>query len=64
MTAKKPGGGAKPPPVDETDGSIMVGARHPGQEFFTGIIDEVFLFNRIITEAEIDRNHEWRFSTR
>ena len=47
------GGGPKPPPVDEIDGSIMVGARHPGQEFFTGIIDEVFLFNRIITEAEI-----------
>ncbi len=47
------GGGDKPPPVDEIDGSIMVGARHPGQEFFTGIIDEVFLFNRIITEAEI-----------
>ncbi|MCH8293728.1 LamG domain-containing protein [Candidatus Poribacteria bacterium] len=47
------GGGAKPPPVDEIDGSIMVGARHPGQEFFTGIIDEVYLFNRIITEAEI-----------
>ena len=47
------GGGPKPPPVDETDGSIMVGARHPGEEFFTGIIDEVFIFNRIITEAEI-----------
>ena len=26
----------------------------PGQEFFTGVIDEVFLFNRIITQAEID----------
>ncbi|MDE0425934.1 MAG: LamG domain-containing protein [Candidatus Poribacteria bacterium] len=50
---KVAGGGAKPPPVDEIDGSIMVGARHPGQEFFTGIIDEVFLFNRIITDAEI-----------
>ena len=51
---KEAGGGPKPPPVDEIDGSIMVGARHPGQEFFTGIIDEVFLFNRIITQAEID----------
>ena len=50
---KEAGGGAKPPPVDEIDGSVMVGARHPGEEFFTGIIDEVFLFNRIITEAEI-----------
>ena len=49
----KAGGGAKPPPVDEIDGSIMVGARHPGEEFFTGTIDEVFLFNRVITEAEI-----------
>ena len=51
---KKAGGGAKPPPVDEIDGSVMVGARHPGQEFFTGIIDEVFVFNRIIDEAEVN----------
>ena len=51
---QKAGGGNKPPPVDEIDGSVMVGARHPGQEFFTGIIDEVFLFDRIITAAEID----------
>ena len=50
---KEAGGGAKPPVVDLIDGSVMVGARHPGEEFFTGIIDEVFLFNRIITEAEI-----------
>ena len=32
----------------------MVGARHPGEEFFTGIIDEVFIFNRILTAAEIE----------
>ena len=51
---KKAGGGAKPPVVDEIDGSVMVGARHPGQEFFTGIIDEVFLFDRIISEEEIN----------
>ena len=50
---KKAGGGAKPPAIIEVGGSIMVGARHPGQEFFTGIIDEVFLFDRIITEAEV-----------
>ena len=51
---KKAGGGGKPPIVDEIDGSIMVGARHPGEEYFTGTIDEVFLFNRIISEAEIN----------
>ena len=51
---KKAGGGNKPPPVDEIDGSVMVGARHPGEEFFTGIIDEVFVFSRIITPAEIE----------
>ena len=51
---KRVGGGPKPPEIIEVDGSIMVGARHPGQEFFTGVIDEVFLFNRIITEAEIN----------
>ena len=50
---KKAGGGAKPPPVIEIDGSVMVGARHPGEEFFTGIIDEVFIFNRILTAAEV-----------
>ena len=52
--AKKAGGGDKPPTVAEIDGSIMVGARHPGEEFFTGIIDEVFIFNRILTAAEIE----------
>ena len=52
--AKKAGGGPKPPTVAEIDGSIMVGARHPGDEFFTGIIDEVFIFNRILTAAEIE----------
>lgn len=51
---KKAGGGPKPPAIIEIGGSVMVGARHPGAEFFTGIIDEVFLFNRIITEAEIN----------
>ncbi len=51
---KKVGGGAKPPAVNPIDGSIMVGARHPGQEFFTGVIDEVYLFNRAISTDEID----------
>jgi len=45
--------GAGPPEVDPIDGSIMVGARHPGQEFFSGTIDEVFLFNRAITADEV-----------
>jgi len=49
----KAGGGPKPPGTIEIDGSIMVGARHPGSEFFTGTIDEVFLFNRSISEDEI-----------
>ncbi|MBM3214534.1 LamG domain-containing protein [Candidatus Poribacteria bacterium] len=47
------GEGGKPPKVDATDGAIMVGARNPGQEFFTGIIDDVFLFNRVISLDEI-----------
>ena len=34
---KKAGVGDKPPEIDEIDGSFMVGARHPGEEFFTGI---------------------------
>ena len=58
---KKAGGGAKPPVVDEIDGSVMVGARHPGQEFFTGIIDEVFLFDRIITAEEINEIKDGEF---
>ncbi len=58
----KAGSGAKPPPVVEIDGSIMVGARHPGLEFFTGVIDEVFLFDRIITEAEINTLKDGDFS--
>lgn len=51
---KKVGGGSKPPPVIEITGSIMVGARHPGEEFFTGVIDEVYLFNRAISTDEIN----------
>lgn len=51
---KRTGGGGKPPTVAKIDGSIMVGARHPGQEFFTGVIDEVYLFDRIITVDEIN----------
>ncbi len=50
---KKVGGGPKPPAIIQIDGSVMVGARHPGLEFFTGIIDEVYLFNRILTVDEI-----------
>ena len=52
------GTGAKPAPVVQIDGSIMVGARHPGQEFFTGIIDEVALYNRILDLDEIKRDME------
>ena len=52
---KKSGEGPKPPKVDEIDGSFMVGARHPGQEFFTGVIDEVYLFNRIISTDDITK---------
>ena len=50
----KVGTGDHPAQTIEIGGSIMVAARHPGSEFFTGTIDEVFLFNRIITEAEIN----------
>jgi hypothetical protein len=52
------GTGAKPTSVVDIDGSIMVGARHPGQEFFTGIIDEVALYNRILDLDEIKRDME------
>jgi len=52
---KKSGEGPKPPKVDEIDGSFMVGARHPGEEFFTGVIDEVHLFNRIISTDDITK---------
>lgn len=59
---KKVGGGGKPPAIIEIDGSIMVGARHPGNEFFTGIIDEVHLFNRILTEDEINTIKDGEFA--
>jgi len=52
------GTGGKPGIVAQIDGSIMVGARHPGSEFFTGIIDEVALYNRILDLAEIKRDME------
>ncbi len=52
------GEGVKPPKVDAIDGSIMVGARHPGQEFFKGIIDEVAIYNRTLTLDEIKRDME------
>ncbi|MCP4257059.1 MAG: LamG domain-containing protein, partial [Planctomycetes bacterium] len=53
FNGEKAGEGGTPPIVDEIDGSIMVGARNPGQEFFSGIIDEVALYNRILTLDEI-----------
>ncbi len=59
---KKVGGGGKPPAIIEIDGSIMVGARHPGNEFFTGIIDEVHLFNRVLTEDEINTIKDGEFA--
>ncbi|TKJ37659.1 MAG: hypothetical protein CEE38_06195 [Planctomycetes bacterium B3_Pla] len=53
FNAEKAGEGGSPPVVDELDDSIMVAARAPGQEFFAGIIDEVALYNRILTLDEI-----------
>ena len=46
--------GNQPGQIIKIDGSVMVGARHPGDEFFTGVIDEVYLFNRVLPEAEIN----------
>lgn len=60
---EKAGEGAKPPGIIQIDGSIMVGARHPGQEFFTGTIDEVYLFNRIISEDEINTIKDGEFAS-
>lgn len=51
---RRVGGGPKPPAIIQIDGSVMVGARHPGLEFFTGIIDEVYLFHRILSVDEIN----------
>jgi hypothetical protein len=42
-----------PAEVDAIDGSITIGARHPGQEHFTGAIDEVFLFSRAVHADEV-----------
>lgn len=52
------GEGAKPAAVSDVDGSIMVGARHPGSEFFAGIIDEVAIYNRALSLEEIKRDME------
>ncbi len=60
---QKASNGEKHPMVDEIDGSIMVGARHPGSEFFTGTIDEVYLFNRILSEEEINTIKNGEFAT-
>jgi len=53
---EKAGTGGSPPVVDELDDSIMVGARVPGSEFFAGTIDEVALYNRILSLGEIKRD--------
>ena len=58
FNAELVGEGAKPPKVDAIDGSFMVGARNPGQEFFKGIIDEVAIYNRALTLDEIKRDME------
>ena len=56
MNGAKADEDATPPVVDEIDGAIMVGARNPGSEFFTGLIDNVFLYNRILSPKEIARD--------
>ena len=48
--------GAGSAEIAPIDGSIMVGARHPGQEFFSGIIDDVILYNRVLPPDEILRD--------
>ena len=48
----------KPAGVVDVDGSIMVGARHPGSEFFAGVIDDVAIYNRVLSDAEIARDME------
>ena len=58
FNGEKAGEGGTPPVVDEIDGSVMIGARNPGQEFFAGIIDEVALYNRILTLDEIRTDME------
>ena len=53
-------GGSTPDPaaVSDVDGSIMVGARNPGSENFAGAIDEVAIYNRVLSDAEIMRDME------
>jgi len=53
---KPSGTGVKPPIVDDIDVALMVGARNPGSEFFKGIIDEVAIYNRVLTLDEIKRD--------
>jgi len=49
---------ADPAAVVDIDGSIMVGARHPGSEFFAGTIDEVVIYNRVLSLDEVERDME------
>ena len=58
FNGEEAGSGAKPGVVAQIDGSIMVGARHPGSEFFKGVIDDVALYNRILPLDEIKRDME------
>ncbi len=60
---KKVGSDNSPAQIVEIDGSIVVGARHPGAEFFTGTIDEVHLFNRVLTVDEINTIKDGDFAT-
>lgn len=52
---------AGPAEVDPIDAAIMIGARVPGTENFTGTIDEVFLFNRAIEAGEVEAIMEGEF---
>lgn len=58
MNGKKEVEGVKPPAVDPIQTTIQVGARDPGIENFKGVIDEVALYNRALTEKELKLDME------
>ena len=41
-------------PIDITDDALQIGRRLPNNYHFNGNIDDIFLFNRVLTPAEIE----------
>ena len=57
-TAPRSPAAPRPAPIQTTDNPLWIGGNSPYGEYFQGLIDEVRVYNRALTQAEIQSRHE------